>query len=267
MININMWHVQLVDIGFINTSNGWEGVHILNHCEWHGILFVAEIRLRTSWIKTDRPSEKERLIFHFAYFSWNIPYLLCQPVISLARGSKVMQYTMLMTVYGIIGISCWDWIHHIPGPYSHKKKTDITCKTRPMIVSFRVFYTGYFTWKRSWKLKRSTSPPTEALLSYRKRCSWSAWDASSVVTPLNLWLCDTLRQHVTHLHTLCLVQWKDQPGCSGVAVSGAGSGICQRTNQSRLKETGAETVYFRQRGEYSDVALDNMTKLVCVLEH
>ena len=94
-------------------------------------------------------------------------------------------------------------------------------------------------YEKSWKiLKRSESAPTDAPLSYRKHCSWNA---SSAVLPLIPRLCDiTLRHHVTNPHHLCPVaslarmNWfSTGVRVSSVGVGGAGSGMCELTNQRR----------------------------------
>ena len=70
----------------------------------------------------------------------------------------------------------------------------------------------------------------EARLSHREH---SSLNASPVVPPLLPRLCDiTLHHRVTHLHNLCLLRMIYH-SCS-VVVSGAGSGVCELTNQSRL---------------------------------
>ena len=115
--------------------------------------------------------------------------------------------------------------------------------------------------KRSWNLKKKKVK--QAPLSYRKRCSWNA---SSVVSPLILWLCDiTLHHHVTHLHDKSLIA---HLGCKywfsaaallllGLLTQACVSWPIRRDLGIRvawlLKETGAKTV----------LKLDSVRKLTC----
>ena len=52
-------------------------------------------------------------------------------------------------------------------------------------------------------------------------------------------------------------------------MSGAGSGMCELTNQSiqdgGLKETGARIGVFQSEGGHSDAELDSLRKLLCFL--
>ena len=91
-------------------------------------------------------------------------------------------------------------------------------------------YTGCCACERSSKFKRSKSTTTEAPLSHRNHCSWNA---SSVAPPL---ISDiALRHKVTHhiIHGQSSTHKLIWHSCS-VVVSGAGSGVCEPTNQSRV---------------------------------
>ena len=118
------------------------------------------------------------------------------------------------------------------------------------------------TCRRSWKLRRPKSAPTEAPLSYRKHCPGNA---SSVVSPCIKWLCNiALCHHVTHLHNLCLAaSFVHKNSFSTTAV------LCELTSQRRvcLKETGAKTEHFRQEGVYRAAVLDSMRYVCWALMH
>ena len=112
--------------------------------------------------------------------------------------------------------------------------------------------------KRSWKLQKSRSAPTEVCVSHIKYCSWNT---SPVIPPSILWLCDiTLCHHVTHLHHLCLktglapYNWFSAAALSLLAVMGQACVSWPiradwEFGKGGFKETGAKTQLFKQRGD------------------
>lgn len=88
----------------------------------------------------------------------------------------------------------------------------------------------------------------------------ASWNASSVVFPLILWLCDiTLCHWVTRcrIYALRLVRHiKYLLSTAALLVSGAGSGMFGLTNQ---------TEHLKQRGRYGAAKLDRMRELMCFL--
>ena len=140
--------------------------------------------------------------------------------------------------------------------------------------SFDVFM-GSCACKRSWRLKRSKSAPTEAPLSHRKQ---SSWNTSSVVQPLIVWLCYiTVHHHVTHLHevfpvaSLARKNWFSTAALSLLAVSAQACVSWPiRTylvfRKGGLKETGAKTERFRQRGNTTPNYILNLKmSIICLL--
>ena len=107
---------------------------------------------------------------------------------------------LLFTMYGICVVcQVWTQEHQAVDMASRSIKRHLLCFFMFFPLLHCVLYVCICC---ACKRVRVKSAPTESPLSHRKHCSWNA---SSVVSPLILWLCDiTLCHRVTYLHNLCL---------------------------------------------------------------
>ena len=124
---------------------------------------------------------------------------------------------------------------------------------------FPISFSVYLFLQKILKIKKksSKSTPTEAPLSHSKHCSWNA---SSVVPPLILWICDiTLCHRVTHLYNLCpaaSLACKNWFSTAALLLSAVLAQACWSWpiredwlfRRRSLKETVAKTERFRQKG-------------------
>ena len=96
------------------------------------------------------------------------------------------------------------------------------------------------------------------------------WNTSLAVPPLIPWLCDvTLCHHITHLHYLCVAASLAHENYFNTAALWLLAVLGQACvswpiredwvfKRGGLKEIGAKTERFSQRGEYRAAALDSM---------
>ena len=111
---------------------------------------------------------------------------------------------------------------------------DLSCI---LVFHFLQCFTGSCGGKRSWKLKRSKSAPTGAPLSHRKHCSWNA---SSVLQPFILWLCDiTLLHRVTQFMPVYAAQVKLSGSWKHDRADTVSDRCLRRVRAEQSEQTGA----------------------------
>ena len=160
---------------------------------------------------------------------------------------------------GVVGRSIGQIHLHVVRHFFQEVRGDQTA-----VAVHLTLWTGLERWEELYLSLNMTyaschSVVTEAPLSHRKHCSLNA---SSVVLPLILWLCDiTLCHHVTHLHNWCtiwLIVRHLRIDLIQLHLLGAGLGMCELTNQRILGiyEAGALKRQERKQTGWNAVLLN-----------